>query len=548
MGFNSAQNAQPPFNHRVGGRYQIVQQLGRGGFGQTFLAQDLHLPDHPLCVVKQLQPQVSQPQELQTARRLFDTEAKTLYRLGSHPQIPVLLAHFEENEEFYLVQEFIDGNSLEEELDQSSPWSDQQVIRLLDDMLTPLAFVHEHQVIHRDLKPSNLIRRQRDQRLVLIDFGAVKQVGTQLTPSASGISHTISIGTQGYMPNEQVAGRPKFSSDIYAVGMIAIQALSGQPPTAIEPHPQTGELEWRHLAPNRHPALLALLERMVQYDFRTRYATATDALAALGKTAAAVAESASAADQPTHRRVPPTTAVPTVAVGRRQPPPTRAAQTAPAPRRSQPPRSSSSGLPWLPIGVGILLFLGLGLLIGRALFSGANVPTADRAADPVPSEPETALGEPEAPGPASVPPSAESDTPISEPESLPQSEPPASSEQTSPSAADAPLTPAMAQEQVSAFYTQVSGQSWEAARSQLGGALAQQFDVGFFQQFQRVTVENLQVTRQTPETVELTGQNTYVYADGSTQREQRTYTVSLVDGQPRIVDSAFVAVTQPRGN
>jgi serine/threonine-protein kinase len=100
----------------LAGRYQIIKHLGGGGFGQTFLANDLYLPGHPLCVVKQLKPSVSDPAHLETAQRLFNQEAETLYRLGSHNQIPRLLAHFEQNQEFYLAQEYIDGIPLNREI------------------------------------------------------------------------------------------------------------------------------------------------------------------------------------------------------------------------------------------------------------------------------------------------------------------------------------------------------------------------------------------------------------------------------------------------
>ena len=214
----------------LGGHYKIISELGVGGFGQTFLAEDLHLPDHPLCVVKQLKPQTSEPETLAMARRLFDTEAEVLYQLGNHDQIPRLLAHFEDNEEFYLAQELIDGHPLTEEIKVGQRWSETKVIAFLQDLFQVLAFVHEQNVIHRDLKPSNLIRRTRDNRIVLIDFGAVKQVSAQVVHPQTGHTKTISIGTQGYTPKEQLGGNPRFSSDVYAAGIIAIQALTGLHP------------------------------------------------------------------------------------------------------------------------------------------------------------------------------------------------------------------------------------------------------------------------------------------------------------------------------
>jgi serine/threonine protein kinase len=185
-------------------------------------------------VVKQLKPQTSQPETLAMARRLFDTEAEVLYQLGNHDQIPRLLAHFEDNEEFYLAQEFIEGEPLTKEFAKGQPWTESQVIELLQDILQVLAFVHEQQVIHRDIKPPNLIRRQGDGKIVLIDFGAVKQVSTQVVNPETGETNlTISIGTKGYMPNEQLAGTPRFSSDVYAAGMLGIQALTGVHPKSM---------------------------------------------------------------------------------------------------------------------------------------------------------------------------------------------------------------------------------------------------------------------------------------------------------------------------
>jgi len=265
----------------LGGRYRLIGQLGAGGFGQTFLAEDLHLPGNPRCVVKQLKPQFASVQGLETAKRLFDTEAKVLYQLGDHDQIPRLLAHFEHEQEFFLAQELIVGQSLSEELVSGQPWPEEKVVSLLQDILHVLSFVHQRGVIHRDIKPQNLIRRDRDGKVVLIDFGAVKQASIQLANPDSGSTKTISIGTQGYMPNEQIAGNPRFSSDVYAVGKVAIQALIGVAPKHLQEDPQTGEVRWRYLAPQVSSELADFLEQMVRYDFRARFLTATEALESL---------------------------------------------------------------------------------------------------------------------------------------------------------------------------------------------------------------------------------------------------------------------------
>jgi serine/threonine protein kinase len=270
-------------NSPIGGRYRIICQLGAGGFGQTFLAEDIHLPDYPRCVVKQLKPQANDSNSLHMARRCFNTEAQALYQLGVHDQIPRLLAHFEENQEFYLVQEFIEGEPLSKELVKGKPWMQGRAIALLQDILQVLAFVHQHQVIHRDLKPSNLMRRKRDYKIVLIDFGAVKQAGAPSIDPETGLTNlTISIGTHGYMPNEQVAGKPRFSSDVYAVGMLGIQALTGINPRHLGDD-VNGEIEWHHLASHVSRDLLKVIDRMVRYDFRDRYPTAIEALEALNK-------------------------------------------------------------------------------------------------------------------------------------------------------------------------------------------------------------------------------------------------------------------------
>lgn len=267
----------------LGGRYKVISQLGVGGFGRTFLAEDLHLPGHPQCVVKQLKPQFKSDDTLQMARRCFNTEAEVLYQLGNHDQIPRLLAHFEDNQEFYLAQEFVEGSPLTQELGEGKPWSEAKVFNFLQDILQVLVFVHEQQVIHRDLKPSNLIRRRSDSKIVLIDFGAVKQVSTQNYDLETGLTNlTISIGTQGYMPNEQLAGKPRFSSDLYAIGMIGIQALTGIHPRRLG-EDDRGEIAWHHRALHASPALLEVIDRMVRYDFRDRYATVTETLEALSQ-------------------------------------------------------------------------------------------------------------------------------------------------------------------------------------------------------------------------------------------------------------------------
>ncbi|MEM9485654.1 MAG: protein kinase, partial [Cyanobacteria bacterium P01_F01_bin.116] len=378
---------------------------------------------------------------------------------------------------------------------ETAPWEVPKVVDFLKDTLDTLAFVHEHQVIHRDLKPSNLIRRNLDNHIVLIDFGAVKQVGTQ--PAATGISHTISIGTQGYMPSEQLAGQPKFSSDVYAVGMMGIQALTGQLPKYIPIHPQTGELDWHSYARHIHPELVTVLDTMVRYDFRTRYPSAREALNALqslpqelqqyilpAPVVSVETEPAPSVSEPTGLTIPAMGTPPAVAE--------QSSEVADPPRRRK--------LPMPVIIAAGLFFMVMGVLLGRAYMPIERPPAVTGATSPEDRLEDSAVT----------------------------------------------LTPAVAQTVITDFYADLSNQDWDQAKARTSDAIAQQFDPNFFQKFQQVSVENLTVTAQTPESIEFLGQNTYLYNDGSTQKEERTFTVQLVNGQPRIVDSAFIKVTKSR--
>ena len=255
----------------LAGHYKINRVLSSGGFGVTFLAQDTHRPGSPQCVVKQLKPARRDEKFLEIARRLFDTEAQILEKLGIHPQIPRLLAHFEERKEFYLVQEFVDGHPLTDELPVDKKLPEAQVVQLLKDVLEVLGFIHEHGVIHRDIKPGNIMRRDHDGQVVLIDFGAVKQIQPQERTDQENL--TVAIGTRGYAPPEQYAGHPTISSDIYALGMIGIQALTGIPPYRLELSPETGDVSWHHLA-NVREEVAQIIDQMVRYNFPARYQSA----------------------------------------------------------------------------------------------------------------------------------------------------------------------------------------------------------------------------------------------------------------------------------
>lgn len=250
----------------------MVRALGRGGFGATFLARDEVLPGTPPCVIKQLRPSTEAPHILDMARDLFQREAKILGKIGNHPQLPRLLDYFEIDQEFYLVQEFINGATLQQEVKRGGPFSEAGVKQFLSEILPMIQYVHSNQIIHRDIKPANIIRREQDKKLVLIDFGAVKDKVNPVKASSSEQTAltAYAIGTPGYAPPEQMAMRPVYASDIYALGVTCIYLLSGQSPKDLDYDPTTGELLWREkIQVSDHFA--GVLQKMLEISVRHRY-------------------------------------------------------------------------------------------------------------------------------------------------------------------------------------------------------------------------------------------------------------------------------------
>lgn len=262
-------------------RYQVVKILNQGIFCKTYIARDISITDYPTCVVKHFLPSDRIALPIKTRRRLFTREVEALMKLDNYEYVPHLLNHFEEHQEFYLVQEFINGHSLSAELHPGKRWSETKVIELLKEVLNILIFVHAQGLIHRDVKPSNIMRRKRDNRLVLIDFGAVKPMWNELVKNQTHIDNTtVAIGTPGYMPYEQHQGKPVPNSDIYALGMIGIQALTGIHPVQLPKDPETGEIVWQHLV-RINKRLASVINKMVCYHSQNRYKSAIVALAAL---------------------------------------------------------------------------------------------------------------------------------------------------------------------------------------------------------------------------------------------------------------------------
>jgi serine/threonine-protein kinase len=276
----------PPtiLNHR----YRVVRVLASGGFGDTFLAEDSFLPSKRLCVIKQLKLLSNNSQVYEIVQARFQREAAILEELGrASSQIPELYAYFEESGRFYLVQEWIEGQTLASKVRREGVVSEFAVKQLLEKTLPVLGHIHDRGIIHRDIKPDNVILRHSDGLPVLIDFGAVKEsVGTMVNSQGQTVS-SIVIGTPGYMPPEQGVGRPLFSSDLYSLGLTCIYLLTGKQPQELPTNHHTGEFAaWRTYAPTVSDQLTEILDRSIRYHPRDRFVTAQDMLAALQATMA----------------------------------------------------------------------------------------------------------------------------------------------------------------------------------------------------------------------------------------------------------------------
>jgi serine/threonine protein kinase/Tfp pilus assembly protein PilF len=262
------------------GRYRIKQELGRGGFGVTYLALDTRSPNKRERVIKHFKPKDRpDPHTLKKLIEKFNEEKRVLERLGEeNGQIPKLFDNFTQGSQFFYVQDFVDGHTLNHEM--KSPLHEFQVRSILIDILEVMAFVHDNRIIHRDLKPTNIMRR-KDQKIVIIDFGAVKELQSVITKDQVP-SSSVTIYTEGYAPAEQTKKTNRhtiFASDVYAIGMIGIQALTGISPDLLETDNNL-EVEWQPAFPIT-TEFAAVIKKMVRYDFKLRYYNAREALVAL---------------------------------------------------------------------------------------------------------------------------------------------------------------------------------------------------------------------------------------------------------------------------
>jgi serine/threonine protein kinase len=254
-------------------RYRAIKPIGQGGFGRTFLAIDEDKPSKPPCVIKQFYPQAQGTSTINKAIELFNQEAIRLDELGKHPQIPALLAYFDQDNRQYLIQEFIDGKNIHQELETEGIFSEDKIIRCLDDLLPLLQFIHSQNVIHRDIKPENIIRRKSDYKLVLVDFGASKMVtGTALMRQGT------SIGSPEFVSPEQARGQATFASDIYSLGVTCVHLLTQISPFDLYDFNQDRWV-WRdYLTMPVSDYVGRILDKMIQSIPANRYQTATEVL------------------------------------------------------------------------------------------------------------------------------------------------------------------------------------------------------------------------------------------------------------------------------
>ncbi|MGL4497919.1 MAG: GUN4 domain-containing protein [Planktothrix sp.] len=261
-------------------RYRALEILGQGGFGRTFLAVDEQKPSQPYCVIKQFLPQAQGTNNQEKAGELFKQEAIQLEKLGKHQQIPELFAYLIQDNRQYLVQEYIEGQNLLQELAKTGAFSETKIINLLEDLLPILAFIHQKLVIHRDIKPENIIRRKSDNKLFLVDFGAAK-VATHTALARTGSV----IGSFGYMAPEQWAGKPTFASDLYSLGVTCIHLLTNKEPFDLF---DSGECDWvwrNYLTVKVNNTLGQVLDKLLQQGTKKRFQTAQEVLEALQLTA-----------------------------------------------------------------------------------------------------------------------------------------------------------------------------------------------------------------------------------------------------------------------
>jgi serine/threonine protein kinase, bacterial len=265
----------------VRNRYEVIRELGDDSFGKTLLVRDSQMPSAAKYVLKQLQPMSDNPQIYDVTETQFQRQATILEHLGEHDQIPRLYAYFSEAGQFYLVEEYIEGDTLSQKVRREGPQSEAFVQSMMAKLLPTLVHVHQQKIVHRDIKPDNIILRAADGKPVLIDFGAVKETMGTVMNAQGNSSHSIVVGTPGYMPSEQMVGRPVYASDLYSLGLTAVYMLTGKSPQELDSDPATGAILWRGFAPNVNRDFADFLDRAIQMTPQTRFSSGQEMFIAL---------------------------------------------------------------------------------------------------------------------------------------------------------------------------------------------------------------------------------------------------------------------------
>ncbi|WP_066119488.1 protein kinase domain-containing protein [Geminocystis sp. NIES-3709] len=599
----------------IAGRYQIVNTLAQGGFGETFLARDTHMPSQRLIVIKRLKPINSNHRvSAEVIEDLFRKEAQVLEDLGQHcTEIPTLYAYFVDNDRFYLVQEYVEGKSLA----QLGIVDSSQCHDILSSLLKTLQYIHSKKIIHRDIKPENIIVRSRDNKPVLIDFGAVKEtMGTVALGSGSMVSSVI-VGTRGFMPPEQSTGRTIYSSDLFALGLTMIYSLTGKYPIEFSSNSLNGQLEWADHVANLDPLLQRVLEKATKIDLSQRYTTAEQMYQDLY-----LSEIKTVAVIPQGKNIPvalPFTGreSPTVAVTKDQiyqkpqlsstPKPVytpnpvssrnyNSQETSVSKRQKSPSRNTSGRVSkpiqensnieenknsWLPLILsamiaGVTLSGGFIFLqyVKQTQAELANieklkVETEARLAqqkqkleeeaskrleaerlrkraesERIMAEELRRQAEEKAQNNSETQPVTDTPNPESNPESISESNPESNPEDNVILDETPPINGNDAIATIQQLYNLVSQKQYDQARTIF--ANPDNLDPKFFNQFSQITVENLQIIKEDEKSITLLGNNTYYYPDGSTQKEERNFTVEKIDDSFKISHSEFIKVIEAR--
>lgn len=275
------------------GRYRIIKVTDSNAVGKTYLAADTHRPGYPQCTVREMRLSPTSSQTPELIKIIFQSNAEIIEKLGKHDKIPELLAYFEENQSLYLIEEFIAGAALSQELIPGQAWPEDKVIALLEEVLKIQVFIHENGFVHGRIQPPNLIRRESDGKLVVINFRLDKEMGREIvnSPLLSQNSYNSTKGLFAkktepvvrtvYTPIEQLEGNPRYNSDIYALGTIALLALTGLSASELAAlKNDIGSINWRDRA-NCTVPLADIIDKMVRSNFEERYQQAAEVLADL---------------------------------------------------------------------------------------------------------------------------------------------------------------------------------------------------------------------------------------------------------------------------